>query len=89
MSANLFSGTGIAMITPFDANGNIDWNSLKNVVRFLIAGKVEYLVVMGTTGENVTISKEENRRYFHLSPTQSCRVTTGGRCWRQQYRRSN
>ncbi len=64
MSANLFMGTGVAMVTPFHEDGSIDWESLKKVIRFLSAGKVEYLVVMGTTGENVTISREEKQSIF-------------------------
>ncbi len=64
MSANLFTGTGVAMVTPFHPDGSIDWDSLKNVIHFLSAGKVEYLVVMGTTGENVTVSKEEKQAVF-------------------------
>ena len=52
------------MITPFHSDGSIDWDSLKNVIQFLSAGKVEYLVVMGTTGENVTISREEKQEVF-------------------------
>ena len=57
-------GTGVAMITPFHRDGSIDWDGLKNVIQFLSAGKVEYLVVMGTTGENVTISREEKQEVF-------------------------
>jgi len=64
MSANLFTGTGVAMVTPFNADGSIDWENLKKLVHFLSAGKLEYLVVMGTTGENVTISKEEKQAIF-------------------------
>jgi 4-hydroxy-tetrahydrodipicolinate synthase len=64
MSANLFIGTGVAIVTPFHENGSIDWESLEKIIRFLSAGRVEYLVVMGTTGENVTISKEEKQQIF-------------------------
>jgi 4-hydroxy-tetrahydrodipicolinate synthase len=64
MSANLFTGTGVAMVTPFHADGSIDWDNLRKIIHFLSVGKVEYLVVMGTTGENVTISKEEKQEIF-------------------------
>lgn len=64
MSANRFMGTGVAMVTPFHADGSIDWESLKKVIRFLSDGRVEYLVVMGTTGENVNIGKEEKQAIF-------------------------
>lgn len=55
-------GTGIAMVTPFLDNGAIDFQGLKKLTRHLIDGGVEYLVVMGTTGENVTVTSEEKRQ---------------------------
>lgn len=64
MSAKDFRGTGVAIVTPFTANGSIDWEALQRLVNFLSEGKVEYLVVMGTTGENVTITKEEKQEIF-------------------------
>ena len=43
-----FTGTGIAIVTPFHTDGKIDWDSYKKLIEFWIAGKVEYLVVLGT-----------------------------------------
>lgn len=61
--ANLdLTGTGVAIVTPFKKDGSIDFNALKKLVNHLINGKVEYLVVMGTTGESVTLSKEEKQK---------------------------
>lgn len=60
--ANLdLTGTGVAIVTPFKKNGTVDFPALKKLVNHLINGKVEYLVVMGTTGESVTLSKEEKQ----------------------------
>lgn len=60
--ANLdLTGTGVAIVTPFKKNGTIDFPSLKKLVNHLINGKVEYLVVLGTTGESVTLSKQEKQ----------------------------
>jgi len=60
--ANLdLTGTGVAIVTPFKKNGTVDFTALKKLVNHLINGKVEYLVVMGTTGESVTLSKEEKQ----------------------------
>src|SRR4030095_1948134 len=59
-----FRGTGIAIVTPFDADGTIDWNSFRNLINFWIEGKVEYLVALGTTGESPTIHGEEKQRVF-------------------------
>ncbi len=55
------AGTGVAIVTPFTKKGNVDVKSLEKLVKHLINGKVEYLVVMGTTGESVTLSKEERQ----------------------------
>lgn len=63
-SEQTFRGTGVAMVTPFKEDGNIDWDALKNHIDFLTKGKLDYLVVMGTTGENVTLSKEEKQEVF-------------------------
>ena len=61
--ANLdLTGTGVAIVTPFKKDGSIDFNGLKKLVNHLINGKVEYLVVMGTTGESVTLNKEEKQK---------------------------
>ncbi len=59
MSNNNLKGTGVAIVTPFDKKGNIDTNSLAAIVKHLHHGKVEYIVILGTTGESVTLSKEE------------------------------
>lgn len=54
-------GTGVAMVTPFDDAKRIDFEQLEKLTNYLIEGGVEYLVVMGTTGESVTLSKEEKQ----------------------------
>jgi 4-hydroxy-tetrahydrodipicolinate synthase len=59
-----FRGTGIAIVTPFNADGEIDWSSFRNLINFWIDGKVEYLVVLGTTGESPTIHGEEKQQVF-------------------------
>lgn len=54
-------GTGVALVTPFDESGNIDFMSLKKVLEHTAKG-VDYFVVMGTTGESVTCTKEEKKK---------------------------
>ena len=61
---NKFTGTGIAIVTPFDGEGNIDWKSFEQLVEYWIKGKVEYLVVLGTTGESATIHGKEKQEVF-------------------------
>ncbi|MFT5512684.1 MAG: 4-hydroxy-tetrahydrodipicolinate synthase [Bacteroidia bacterium] len=57
-----FRGTGVAMVTPFLENFEVDFNSLKKLTEHLISNGVHYLVVMGTTGENPTITEFEQTR---------------------------
>ena len=52
-------GTGVALVTPFDANSKIDFASLEKVIDHVIDGGVEYIVSLGTTGETPTLDKEE------------------------------
>ena len=52
-------GTGVALATPFKNDFSVDVEALTRIVNFSIDGGVEYLVIMGTTAENATMTKEE------------------------------
>lgn len=52
-------GTGVALVTPFKKDESIDWNALEKVIDHVIAGGVDYVVSLGTTGETPTLSAEE------------------------------
>jgi 4-hydroxy-tetrahydrodipicolinate synthase len=52
-------GTGVALVTPFKQDFSIDTEALKRIVNFSIDGGIEYLVVLGTTAENATLSQDE------------------------------
>ncbi|NER13303.1 4-hydroxy-tetrahydrodipicolinate synthase [Leptobacterium flavescens] len=54
-----FIGTGVALVTPFKNDFSVDTEALTRIVNFVIEGGVEYLVVLGTTAESATLSKEE------------------------------
>jgi 4-hydroxy-tetrahydrodipicolinate synthase len=56
---NFLNGTGVALVTPFTQSGNLDLNGLENLVEHVIGGGVEYLVVLGTTGETATLTPAE------------------------------
>ncbi len=58
---NKFYGTGVAMVTPFKADGSVDFPGLKKLIDHIIDGGVEYLVSLGTTGETATLTKEEKQ----------------------------
>ena len=59
-----FTGTGVAIVTPFTPAGEVDFSALENIINHLVAGKVEYLVVLGTTGETATLTKEEKKKIY-------------------------
>ena len=61
MAAQKFTGTGVAVTTPFNQDESIDHRSLKKHIQFLTENGVDYLVVLGTTGESVTLDGEEQR----------------------------
>ncbi|OCB73258.1 4-hydroxy-tetrahydrodipicolinate synthase [Flavobacterium piscis] len=52
-------GTGVALVTPFKKDFSVDIEALQRIVNFSIDGGVEYLVVMGTTAENATLTQAE------------------------------
>ena len=52
-------GTGVALVTPFKSNSDVDLDALSKVIDFVIKGGVEYIVTLGTTGETPTLSHEE------------------------------
>lgn len=54
-----FVGTGVALVTPFTENKEVDFDALEKLVEFNISNGIDYLVINGTTGESVTITKEE------------------------------
>lgn len=58
---NLFKGTGVALVTPFNSELQIDYKSFEKLLEFNAQEGVDYFVVNGTTGESATTSKEEKR----------------------------
>ena len=56
---NIFKGTGVALVTPFNADFSIDFEGLKKLVQLQIEGGIDFLVVQGTTGESPTLSQDE------------------------------
>lgn len=54
-----FRGSGVALVTPFNSNREIDFEGLTRLVNHCIDGGINYLVVMGTTAENATLNGEE------------------------------
>ena len=57
-----FIGTGVALITPFNADLSIDFDALERLVEYNIKNGTDYLVISGTTGESVTVTAEEKKQ---------------------------
>jgi 4-hydroxy-tetrahydrodipicolinate synthase len=56
-----FSGTGIALVTPFKKDDSVDFRALADVVEHVVKNGVEYLVALGTTGETPVLSEDEQK----------------------------
>ncbi len=62
MSLDFLKGTGVALVTPFDAQHEIDYSAHQNIIDFVINNGINYLVVIGTTGESVTLEADEKQQ---------------------------
>lgn len=60
-----FIGTGVALVTPFNSDLSVDHEALASIVNHNIENGVEYLVISGTTGESVTITKKEKKEIIN------------------------
>ena len=60
-------GSGVALVTPFKANGAVDYDGLGKVIDHSINGGIEYMVSLGTTGESATLSKEEKLEVLNFT----------------------
>ncbi len=61
MAQNKFRGLGIALVTPFQTDGSIDFDALDRLIEYQIQGGADFLCIMGTTAETPTLSREEKR----------------------------
>lgn len=60
-------GVGVALITPFNADKSVDFPSFEKVVNYVIENGVDYVVVLGTTGESVTLDAQEKQELIHAT----------------------
>lgn len=58
-ASSKFKGTGVAIVTPFRNDDSIDFKALTKLVNYQVENKVDYIVVLGTTGESVTLTNDE------------------------------
>ena len=57
--SSLFKGAGVALITPFTKDGQVNYKKLAELIEFQIANKVDAIIAAGTTGESATLTREE------------------------------
>lgn len=62
-----FRGTGVAIVTPFHKDGNIDFKSFEKLIDYQIGNGADFLVFMGTTGESVTLNYDEQQAIIRLA----------------------
>lgn len=74
MVVRKIEGTGVALVTPFTANEEVDFPALEKLVNHVIDGGVDYLVALGTTGESVTLTKSEK-----IAVLEKIKEVAGGR----------
>ncbi|TNJ43102.1 4-hydroxy-tetrahydrodipicolinate synthase [Tamlana fucoidanivorans] len=61
-----FLGTGVALVTPFNEDLSVNHEALTNIVNYNIENGTDYLVICGTTGESVTLTKEEKKKVIQI-----------------------
>lgn len=75
-----FTGTGVALVTPFHSGGTIDFEAINGVINHVIDGGVDFIVTLGTTGESATLSNDEKTKlieYVVKSVNQRVPVVVG------------
>ncbi|MBR5656397.1 MAG: 4-hydroxy-tetrahydrodipicolinate synthase [Prevotella sp.] len=66
MANNIFRGLGIALVTPFCADGSVDYSSLKRLVEYQLQNGADFMCILATTGETPCLSAEEKQRIKNL-----------------------
>ena len=85
MNRDIFKGLGVALVTPFTENGAIDFAALAKIVDEIVAGGVDYIVVLGTTGETPTLTTDERKALMRfvrdrVAGRVALMVGVGGNC---------
>ncbi|MVN20746.1 4-hydroxy-tetrahydrodipicolinate synthase [Mucilaginibacter arboris] len=62
-----FYGTGVAIVTPFQTDGSVDFSGLENIIENLIGNGIDYLISLGTTGESATLTSLEKKEIWKFT----------------------
>ena len=87
MNRDIFKGLGVALVTPFMDNGAVDFAALAKIVDHLVEGGVDYILVLGTTGETPTLTADERKALVRfvrerVAGRVALMVGLGGNCTR-------
>ncbi|MBQ5691441.1 MAG: 4-hydroxy-tetrahydrodipicolinate synthase [Alistipes sp.] len=87
MNRDIFKGLGVALVTPFMENGAVDFAALAKIVDNLVKGGVDYILVLGTTGETPTLTTDERKALVRfvrerVAGRVALMVGIGGNCTR-------
>ena len=87
MNRDIFKGLGVALVTPFMENGAVDFAAVARVVDNLVEGGVDYILVLGTTGETPTLTTDERKALIRfvrerVAGRVHLMVGVGGNCTR-------
>ena len=63
---NIFRGLGVALVTPFKANGDVDYDALVRLIDYLIDGGTDFLCILATTGETPVLTADEKAKIKNL-----------------------
>ena len=66
MARNIFRGLGIALVTPFTSDGQVDYKSLKRLVEYQIDNGADFLCILATTGETPCLTQDEKDKITQL-----------------------
>ena len=66
MARNIFKGLGVALVTPFTTEGEVDYKALKRLVEYLIQNGADFLCILATTGETPCLSTDEKNKIKQL-----------------------
>lgn len=82
---SLFRGAGVALVTPFTEEKDVNYDELGNLIEYQIAGEIDAIIVCGTTGEPVTMSEEERLSVIRYTVEKVAKrvpviAGTGGNC---------
>ena len=66
MARNIFKGLGVALVTPFTTEGEVDYKALKRLVEYLIQNGADFLCILATTGETPFLSTDEKNKIKQL-----------------------